>query len=331
MNRTVIVALPLLAACGRNFESVEEACKDNVRGDRDATDAAIDVVQRISCYRKFAGIDRGNLHQRVTEAAEAHGLYLAENPDQLYAGWNLETSGGTGFSGATAYDRLVETGYLVPDVSEPFIWEVLGYVEPDLSIPEQVDLEMHDPFIRDVYLSPSWEASGYTQFPAFDQVLSYMNIVLYYPSGARSGKPVVYPIDGQTNVPTTWENVYAAFDPLLGAMPPVAGYPITFTCGSSRTLPGINPLSVAVVSSAITGPSGPVEHEVFLPGQYLFGVNNSTAILVPREPYEPGTTYTVDVSLQWIDHDKDISLTFTTGSDATVSPVARRARIAPAR
>jgi hypothetical protein len=327
MNRTVIL-LPLLAACGRSFESVEEACKDNVHGDRDASPEAVGVVQRISCYRKYVGLDRGNLDPRVTEAVESHGYYLSENPDQIYAGWNLETAGAPGFSGADALARLEASEYHVPEGSQAFIWEVLGYVEPDVPVAAQVDLGMHDPFARDVYLSPSWDAAGYTEFSALDATLSYMNIVLYYPSGARSGNPVTYPIDGQANVPTTWENAYASYDPLLASIPPRAGYPITFTCGSSRVVAGDNPLSVGVTSSVITGPDGPVEHEVFLPGTYLFGADNSTAILVPREPYEPGASYTVEVSLAWLDHDKDLSLTFTTGSDAAVTPMAR---VVPAR
>jgi len=316
MRRVVVFALPLLAACGRSYESVDEACKDNVRGDADASQQAIDVIQRISCYRKFAGLDRGNLDPRVTDAVESHAFYLSENPDTV--DWTLEQSGETGFSGADVFQRLEESGFLFEEGSTSiFVWQVLLPLDPELPRARFVDFWMHDPFFRDVYLSPSWEAAGYSEYQVDGVTFEYSNIVLYYPSGRFSQKPTVYPADGQAGVPISWENYYAIPD-----VPAVTGYPITFTFGSTEIGSGAdNALQVAVRSSALTGPDGPVDHVALTPDVGTY----STAILFPTAPLEPNTTYTVDVTVSWIGHDaKDVSTTFTTGDEpATTSPVAR--------
>src|SRR5689334_2783202 len=104
---SLVPVATLLAGCP-SYENVDEACKDHGRGQSNATDAAIDVVQRVSCYRKYAGVDRGNLNKKVTDAVEAHAFYLSENGvgDST---WQFETSGETGFSGTDSYERLVES------------------------------------------------------------------------------------------------------------------------------------------------------------------------------------------------------------------------------
>lgn len=302
-----------LAGCA-NFDSVDDACRDGVRGERHGSDAAADVVGRISCYRRFVGLDRGDIDKRITAAVESHADYLGTNQVLSTTGdWWAESPGLPGFTGVGSFDRLEAAEYLVASVGSAFVWEVL--------LPAAgggtgvIDEVLIDPFARDALLAPAWEGGGYAEFgdPVLGGDFAYMNIVLYYPSGSRATRPVVYPQDGQTDLPTSW-NVDPT-DAAFAGLPEVAGFPISFTMGSSRVVTGDNPLEVAVLNSTITGPSGEVPHVVLLPGLYTVGVNWSTAILAPLAPLEPNTDYTVEADLAWVDvPKKHEELVFTTGS-----------------
>ncbi|MEQ1506970.1 MAG: hypothetical protein ABMB14_32380 [Myxococcota bacterium] len=304
-----------LAAC--NYATVDDACRDHVRGESHGSDAAIEVVGRISCYRTFVGLDRGDIDKKITEAVDAHASYLSTSGQIASTGdWWSESAGTAGYTGVDAFERLYASEYLVNDVGSAFVWQVLLPVSDVVTRPELIDLYMDDPFVRDVFLAPAWEGAGYAEgTDALIGPFAYMNIVLYYPSGARSTRPVVYPQDGQVDVPTRW-TLNDPGEPAFVGLPPVVGYPITFTFGSSQVSDGANPLQVSVLDSVITGPSGPVDHAVALPGVYGTGVNWSTAILVPSEPLEPLSEYTVEATFQWIDIDsRKEKLVFTTADD----------------
>lgn len=325
MRRTGLWAM---VAVGCRFDSVEDACPDHVPGQSHGTDAAVDVIGRIGCYRRYVGLDRADIDGRITDAVVAHASYLAQNGTiGQYGSWQAETPGLAGFTGADAFERLYASEYLVEDVGSAFVWEVLLAIDDATDRGALVDEVIDDPFIRDVFLAPAWEGAGYAE--GTDPVIgtfAYMNIVLYFPSGARSGRPVVYPRDGQVDVPTSFA-LFDPGDPALAGLPPVVGYPLTFTMGSSTLGSGsVNPLEVQVLESTILGPSGPVEHAVLLPTSYLSGVNWSTAILIPRAPLDPSTTYDVDARFSWIDRDnRHETLSFTTAATAPTTAVARAA------
>lgn len=257
----------------------DEACRDNVAGGSNATDGAVELFGRVDCYRRFVGVDRARLNPRITEAVENHANYLEINdvlsdPD---AAWELETFGEFGYTGRSAYDRLVDTDYLVEDFgANVFVWEVLSEVDRGRTYREVADEWMHNPFVRDVFLAPAWEGAGYAEFPFLNPydgqeiTVSYMNVVLLHPSGAHASTPVVYPADGQLDVPLSWENPYL-FEPKLAGTPEFGGFPITFTFGSSVEVGAtINALGVQVHSSTIMAGLEEVPHVVLLPDSYSF-------------------------------------------------------------
>lgn len=302
----------------------DEACRDHVGGAARASDAAAELVGRIDCYRKFVGIDHARLNARITEAVEAHADYLEMNEvlSDPNADWWIEEFGEFGFTGRTSYDRLVKSEYLVEDFgANVFVWEVLSLVEEGLSYTERADAWLHNPFLRDVFLAPAWEGAGYAEFSAVDPyqgddlTVSYMNVVLLHPSGSHATTPAVYPADGQIEVPLSWENPYVV-EPQLAGMPAFGGYPITFTFGSTSPVGNqINPLGVEVISSVIVSPTEEVPHVVVLPDAYSFGEVWSTAMLVPLNPLQPNTTYTVTAELSWVERDNHVvTVTFTTSA-----------------
>jgi hypothetical protein len=311
-----VVWVVLLASGCASYDSVEDACPNHVTGERHGSPEADELFQRVSCYRRYVGLDKANIHRRVDDATAAHASYLTENETLSTTGqWTTETPGEPGFTGANAFERLEDAGYLGLDPSSAFVWEVLTRVDEVGSYSEHIDELMVDPFVRDVLLAPAWEGAGYAE--GLDPALgafAYWNIVLYFPSGARATRPVTYPQDGQTGLPTSWSPPDPA-DPALAGVPPLAGFPVTLTFGSSQiSANGTNPLDVLVTSSTLTGPEGQVDHQILLPGLYSLGVNWSTAILVPLEPLQPGATYTVVADVSWIDRPQgqQLELSFTT-------------------
>ncbi|MBX2798849.1 MAG: hypothetical protein KTR31_14330 [Myxococcales bacterium] len=331
--------LPLLVGC-QQYENIDEACKENVGGDKGASAEAVEVFQRITCYRRYAGLAKGKMNRRVTEAVENHARYLSIHGLDFGTFWQLEEQG-EGFTGADAFERLDHTGYLVEEVgASAFVWEVLlTQIEADTDQTELVDQYMRDPFLRDVWLAPGWDAGSYAQAPVegkFGPFLVYMNIVLYFPSGSRSTRPVTYPVDGQTGVPTSWFVPYP--DKVFAGLDTEVGFPITLTAGSSILGTGsTNVLDVVVDQSTITheGTGERVAHRVIPPGQYWPGTNWSTAILLPEQPLEPDTTYTVEVQMGWVGNDNHReTVSFTTESEPAGAAASSRVvgtRLTPMR
>jgi hypothetical protein len=312
--RAFLPVVLLVAGCGAN--SIEDGCKNHIAGQSGSAPEELEIFSRITCYRKYVGLDQARIVTNITEAAESHAYYLEQNEVLTVDpySWPYESPSGVGFTGEDSFARLDASQYFVETTATAFVWEVLLLVEEDFSYEELIDEYMIDPFFRDAFLAPSWEGGGYAEGtdPTWGR-FGYMNIVLYFPSGSRTTRPVVYPQDGQEDVPTTWVRT---FEDAAIQLPSEVGFPISFTAGSARITSGINPLEVQVKHSTITGPDGEVEHQVLLPGYYAGGVNWSTAILVPVEPLQPDSTYTVEAELSWIDQQsRKEELTFTTAAD----------------
>ncbi|MCB9698069.1 MAG: hypothetical protein H6738_14920, partial [Alphaproteobacteria bacterium] len=228
--------------------------------------------------------------------------------------WNIEELGTPLFYGESVFDRLRRAEFNL-DTAQSMVWEVLMPVSEDRTRTENVDLLIHDPHYRDPLLAPGWYGGGYDEGRDEFLGLAYSVWVLDLPSGTHSGKPVFWPVDGDTRVPPE----VMVWRPGDGYDSKLRGYPITMTFGSSEVL-GIgreNPLGVSVITSVITADDGTVvEHDVELPSSSEFGTNNSTVILWPVEGLQPQTTYTVDAEVSWVTTPhKKFSWSFTTTAE----------------
>src|SRR5262249_35906024 len=127
-----------VVGCG--FDSVDDACRDNVRGDQNGSAAAAEIVGRISCYRRFVGLDRGNIDKRITEAVSAHTSYLASQQVLSTTGdWWAEDPSLPGFTGIDGFARLYAAQFLSEGVGSAFVWEVLLPVDDELTRVETID------------------------------------------------------------------------------------------------------------------------------------------------------------------------------------------------
>lgn len=222
--------------------------------------------------------------------------------------WFFESPTAPGFTGVDVFERMAAT-YAYSWGDPVIVWQIAYEGWDDLSAPEV----MADPYFRDVFLQPSWKTSGWAEGVTESGLqLAYMNLSFLFPSGTHIYKPIVYPRDGQEDVPTTGRSLVGEGDPLSGAR----GFPITATVGASDAVGGINPYLIVVLSSTLTDSAGAdVPMLVLTPDTSTFGSLTSTAVFKPHDPLEPGTTYTFEAEISWIDRKKTVTSTFTTAAD----------------
>ena len=335
-----IVAWAALGGSGcASHESIDDACPEKIPRSGDAPEASIDYMLRLSCYRRYAGIRRARMHPAITEASNRHAAYLEQHvfledrvvrpPDEApYYDVTLdearaEDPGLDGFSGRDSDERFRAAGFPL-DYQSYFIWDLVQY-EFDETMPreELVDEQMHDPYLRDVLLAPGWRGGGLAEGDGALGRFLWVNSLLFFPSNVRALNPVVYPVDGQTDVPLDFSTVrfLPPWDQFLVDLGDNrfrgerVGYPITITFGSNDLSPSPENLTGAqLLSAEIRGPDGPIEHVEVFPGPHESGFNAATIALVPTEPLLPDTTYEVEATVSSVSiTSKRIQLSFTTG------------------
>ncbi len=328
-----MMALPVMLVAGAcsNFENLEDACKDNVPGDKDATPEAVTVFQRLGCYRRYVGLGQARLSPPISRAVQNHIRYL-ENNVSFEEWWVTQTEsvfteqpGRVGFTGAQAADRMDAEGFETDDAAIQ-TWSVIALTEPGQPSETYIDNQLHHPLYRDALLAPGWRGGSYAEgVLAPDFRFGYLEAALFLPSGQKAFQPVTYPVQDQTGVPTAWNNcvtrdgIELQEDPgePFDKLATTTGYPVSFIFGSDDSLGGSNPLDIQVKEARFlrNADGMPVEHEVVLPRLYpTFGPNTSTVTLVPIDPLEQNTEYFVELDVSWISRDGLVtSMTFSTG------------------
>lgn len=305
----------LLLGCRKDFDTVEEACHDKVPGEkRVSADDAVDALWRTNCYRRVVKLSRGRLHPKVQEGTENHLDYLLRNVPWT-GDFRLEEPGRPGFTGQTIYDRMEALDYVFDDPAGWGIWEA-GFIGYEMSPTELVDYHAPDPFMRQLLLQPSWVASGYAEGRLDDGTpLVYWTIFYSFPNTEREDRPVVYPKDGQLDVPYE----YRSDDPndslfSLGEV----GFPITVTFSASNAAvfdpAAANPHAVNASDYRLVGDGKPVKLRLIVPpGESSADILRYTLVFVPETPLQPGTEYTFQATVTWSgEREKRLETVFTT-------------------
>ncbi|MBW2257971.1 MAG: hypothetical protein JRI25_25680 [Deltaproteobacteria bacterium] len=300
--------LCVLAMCGCHpqFATVDEACHDHVPGQARDTEEAVDAIYRVNCYRRVARMARGSTDYRISAAAEAHALYIEANG---YSGdFITEEPGQPHFSGATPLDRAEAQNYDLGDGWDRWLgyWE--GVFSRSEDPGEHADVWMESPYTRQGVLQPSWKDAGYGVSSSY----AVLDILFDFPASTHIQNPVVYPADGQEDVPT--EVLWWPDDQVV-PLDRTVGFPVTVTVGSDMEGSGLyddNPYGLVLLDSAIEGPDGEVSHYILIPESTPYSLLFTVA-LIPRDPLEPDTTYTVTARLHWnANAAKEVAATFTT-------------------
>lgn len=286
---------------------VDEACPETVEGENFMRQRGTEqMMRRISCYRQFVGLGPATVGEDVQAAAYAHALYLQENyilvPDtEHYFEGNVKElfeefkTGMKHHTGLRVVDRL---RYQDPTLKplEIGVWD-LFLSETD---PERADVLMSIPWLRDIMFQPVWIGGGYAEVYGPDIRAGYFNIVYDIPPAERVDDPIVFPKNGQVDVPISWDaRPLIASNPL--AWQAEIGYPITIAVGSKQISSGENPNRLELLWRELIGPDGQeLQTSIAEPRQYAWGPMRNTLVIAPRDPFEIGATYTLRAEIRWL-------------------------------
>lgn len=288
--RPALAVLLALSACRPDFATIDEACHDKVPGAQHGVGDAEDLVHRVNCHRRVAGISRLRLHPRVQEVADNQGrsgqLRPVDELMQTLRDLNYSFSASRGFA----------------------LWSMLAGAEAELDPADRIDRIMAEPYLRQVLLQPSSRHVGVSQHgDLVSMLLSYD-----YPPRERGFRTVVYPADGQLDAPTTWLSLFDGVDGIPSGM---LGYPITVTVGGTTEQPfgTRDPYAIEVRDVALEGPDGPIDVAVVLPRDTQL-LLMFTAVFVPLSPLQPDADYNFSARVTWSSGGRTVRSSFRTGS-----------------
>lgn len=296
-----MITLLLMLACNGGGSKatpvwVDESCRTLDIGDDGASDDQRAGLERANCYRGALGLDNLTLHPALNIAAQQHAEYMANNAELTHE----EDRDAEGYTGQWPWDRAEAAGY---DWVTGSISEVVSYgYGPEGA----VDGWMNSVYHRIPFTSPEVIETG---FGLQDRYAS-MTFVSPFPYAEDSA--VLYPADGQQDVPLRFDSDTEVPDPAPDAG--TVGSPITVTVGAS-TAPGTdqNPFVLVLRSASLSGPDGDVELIELVPDDDA-GLFNTVALL-PAEPLTADSDYTVEAKITWAGNEETVTGTFHTIAD----------------
>lgn len=314
-----------IAWLNRNhYTHVDEACPDSVWGEEHLDEGTEQMARRLSCFRRFVDLDDAWVDYEVQQATKAHAKYLEENEVLVPGSLNEAKSAHEIFvenmnlpfaTGASVLDRLDASD--ATDALTSFgVWDVfLGTTSV-----ERADSLIANPFIRDVFFQPQWLGMGYAELPNQAETAGYFNVVYSIPPDIRIDWPVVYPKEGQVDVPRSYQPLAHEDNPLYAKR--ARGFPITITVGSweSDVRGAPNPYGMKLLDVRLVDEFGE-EHETAqaLPRQYPWGDLQATVIIAPIQPLVAGVTYEMWATISWLSiQEKEVYTRFTAVGSAVI-------------
>jgi tetratricopeptide (TPR) repeat protein len=235
------------------------------------------ALQQVNAVRRRAGLPAVHLDDRLSAAAAAHSFYWLFNQaraSQKGLGIHTETPGTPGFSGSTVFDRGTSFGWHDGPMGE----DITHRGGPEAAVVDWVDSVYH----RFPILRPDLRAIGFADAAMAALPIEDMEFGFAPPGGGHAA-PVVYPADGQADVPASFFDNELP-DPVPAGGPRVTGYPVTVTFDRYS--------SVAVHSFTLSGPSGQVGYVFTLPPS---DQTENSASLLPGAALVAGARYTAHI------------------------------------
>lgn len=270
----------------------------------DAPEQAVAALAVVNNYRVPAGAGCATMVPEINKAATAHCAYYAmfAMGDMCVANPHLEVTGCAGFTGATPGDRMKAAGY-----SSFGGGEVMAFVN---SAQGSVDTWVNSVWHRVPILDPWTTHLGYgsSATKACDTIDFGRGT-----TPAPNNTVVVYPYDGQTNIPLAFNGQYE------GPMPPMPG-----TGWPSSAPISVYAQKIMVTEHVLTkdGDPTPIEH-VWLDSQAEIVAQDmrrqltNVVFMYANKPFEANTKYRVKVSGTYGGGALMKEWTFTSGAAAT--------------
>lgn len=297
---STLVAVLLLAACGGGSSNgaASSAASQTVAtttahdaGAPQATgNTANDGFAWFNFRRQQLGLAAFRRDARIDAAALGHSNYQKINNVITHE----QTLGKPGFTGQLVENRLLAAGYMLPQDDYAF-GEVISSTSNSSGFNAAEDLIaaiyhrflIFEPMFKDAGSGAATVASGSTYFTT-----NFATIGLN--SGLKRGTVVIYPFDGQQQVPINFFSDNESPDPVPMKNVNEVGYPIsvhaniisTLTVNSFTIRPrNDQPLSVIL----LTGTSNPSNPNVKVDEH----TPHSAAAIIPLARLANGTTYDV--------------------------------------
>ena len=305
----LLLAHGSFAGCRPHFDTVEDACPKKVKGASALTPFGEDLMRRIDCHRRVAGLYRSHTNEKLVASTEAHAEWM-----DTYGLSFTEAEGTDGFTGYSVWDRMEAQGYPIDPGISMGAWELISNV--DAGAEELVDGGIiASGVLREVALQLSWKASGVGQGEDHHALV----VVYGLPANEQIFSPLVYPADGQLDIPVSyyaWEPD-GYYNPAWLPWGELLGFPITLTFNSSTFAGGgTDPYDISLLSATLTGPGGEVPIQSAAPGDGNL-LTYFTAVVLPLEPLETNADYQLDAVISSVDGERDFSSTFHTSADDT--------------
>lgn len=297
-----MILLTALLACGGGGSkaspvSVDDMCRTFDYGDDGASDDAKAGLERTNCYRRLMGLSAAELEPHLDIAAQQHAEYMATNNILTHE----EDKNADGYTGEWVWDRAETAGY-----DEAYNTVMSEVVSQGYGPEAAVDGWMNSVYHRIPFTVPDVLETGFGQEDRY----SSMAFVTEYTSDSAAA--VLYPVDGQIDVPPSFNSDFEEPDPAPGAS--YVGPPITVTV-SSQSAPGTdnNPFVLVLRDASLSGPDGDVGLITLDPDSdpYMF----QAIALVPEETLQPDADYDVSVDITWTGGEKTLTATFHTASE----------------
>jgi hypothetical protein len=247
----------------------------------DASPAAVMALGIVNTYRVSSGSGCMTMISQINTAAGNHCAYYAMymSGDMCIANPHAEVSGCAGFSGAGPGERMKAAGYMTNGGGE-----VMAFVNsPQGSIDTWVNSVWH----RIPVLDPWTTHMGYGSAARCDTIDFGRGTML-----APADTVVVYPYDGQVDVPTTFNGMYEGPEPPA----PPTGWP------SSGPI-SVYAQKIMVTEHVLTldGDTAPIEHVWLDANASIVAADmrrslTNTVFMYANAPFAASTKYRVKIS-----------------------------------
>ncbi len=246
--------------------------------DKAPLDRQVTALAAVNRYRRIAGVPPVDSAAKLHQSALAHAFYTFFNgasPEIRDLGIHRESRDGQGYIGDNVLARAQHFGYPVRPMAE----DITHRAGPEEAVQDWIDSVFHRiPILRSDLLEIGFGAASLG--PLSVQVLD----MAFRENAGTSGQPILYPAPDQTDVPPVFIGNEIP-DPAPKAEYPI-GYPITVIFDRRAR--------VTIQSYHLRDPAG-ADRPGFAQLPDNPEMENSFAFLA-KEPLQPRTTYTMEVS-----------------------------------
>lgn len=249
------------------------------------------ALERVNAHRKAAGLEPVALDPALSKGCRLHAEYLVLNRDAPQV---------QGLGGHKEDPKL--PGY-TPEGARAGMASDIGF-QPPL---ECVEMWVNSLFHRIPLLDPNLKRVGFACASGGGGTVSVLDLTGGNPSVGTSSMVVLYPADGQTDVPCRFLR-YELPDPIPEDKDLVAGYVITASFKLALPVKGakarLKDAKGREVDCWVSTPEKPA-HPAY---------QRNTIGLIAKDPLKPGTAYTVEMSARVGGKPWERAWTFTTSS-----------------